>query len=230
MPTAEALKDTSLATFGSFISKVYLWMTGGLAITAIVALFVNSNDSILAYLLTNPAALPILLIAELILVIGLSGFINKLSSGAAMIMFAVYAVMNGLFFGVVIYGYEQASVFGAFAASAVTFLLMALYGLYTKSDLTSIGRIAQMGLIGLLVGLVINLFVPSDGLSRLLTFVGIFIFVILIAYDTQKLKHIAAEAEMSPDANKFVILGALTLYLDFINLFIRLLQIMGKRK
>lgn len=229
-PEQTAIAQESLISIGSFISKVYLWMTGGLALTAIISWAIVTNPAWLGFILLNPAIVPVLFLLELGLVLGLSFFINKLSMFAAAVMFVLYAAINGVFFGAVIFGYTQASVFTAFAATAGTFLLMALYGMFTKADLTRVGSLAQMALLGLVLGLIINLFVANDTLSQVLTFVGIFIFIILIAYDTQKLKQMAAQAELSADGNKYAVLGALTLYLDFINLFIRLLQIFGKRR
>lgn len=232
MPETAQSQPITLPTFAysKFFSQVYMWMTGGLLLTALTAFLVNTNLGVMYFLFTNSWVVPLIFILELVIVVGLSAMINKLNAVVASFLFLFYSVLNGIFFGLIVAVYTEASVFLAFGATAGTFLIMSLFGFLTKRDLTSWGTLAIMGVFGLILGTVLNIFVRSDGISWVLTFVGIILFIILIAYDTQKLKHMAAEAEQSGNFGRLAILGALNLYLDFINLFIRLLQIFGKQK
>lgn len=220
-----------LVNVNAFISQVYSWMTGGLLLTAAIAWFISQQPDIGQYVRENDLW-GVLILAELVVVIGLSFFINKMNAAVAALLFLLYAALNGVFFGAFVMAlFETSSVFAAFAATAGTFAVMTIYGLVTKSDLTKFGSIAIMGLFGLIIGSLVNaFFLQNDGLGMALTYIGIFIFIILIAYDTQKLKDYAAVAEQQGNATHMAILGALSLYLDFINLFIRLLAIFGKRK
>jgi FtsH-binding integral membrane protein len=226
--TPLSVTSSALAHLGGFMAQVYGWMTMGLLLTAVVAYAVTEFEGF--YWLYNPTVFLIILILELIIVVGISAFSHKLHPLIAGSLFLIYALINGVFFGAVVYGYTQASVFTAFAATAGTFMIMSIYGLVTKADLTSWGNLAFMGLIGLIFGLMINIFFPTDFLTTILTFVGIVIFVILIAYDTQKLKQLAQMAENEGAVASYAIRGALSLYLDFVNLFIRLLSIFGRRR
>jgi len=217
-----------LSSFSGFMSQVYGWMTAGLLITAIVAYLVTHFEAFIW--VYNPTIFLLILILELGIVIGISAFAHKLNPLIAGGLFLLYALINGVFFGAVVFAYTEASVFLAFAATAGTFMLMSAYGLLTKADLTSWGNLAFMGLAGLLFGLLLNIFFASDTFSWILTFVGIAIFIVLIAYDTQKLKQYAQIAESQGAGASYAIRGALALYLDFVNLFIRLLSIFGRRK
>jgi uncharacterized protein len=220
-----------LVNLSSFVSQVYAWMTGGLLVTAAVAWVVSQQQDLATYIRENEL-FGLLIIVELIVVIALSAFINKMNAFLAGFLFLLYAVLNGVFFGAFVFAlFEIQSVYAAFAATAGTFAVMTVYGLVTKSDLTKFGSIAIMGLFGLIIGSLVNVFLlQSDSLGMVLTYIGIFIFIILIAFDTQKLKTYAQVAEQEGNATHMAILGALSLYLDFINLFIRLLAIFGKRK
>lgn len=220
-----------LAGITSFISQVYMWMTAGLLLTTAVTYLVGFTDSPFAlWFYFTPWAFPVLFLTELVVVVVLSWLAPKLHPVVAALLFAFYAILNGVFFGLIVPIYTEGSVLVAFGATAGTFLVMSLYGFFTKSDLTSFGSLATMGLFGLLIGLVLNIFIQSDAISTILTFVGIIIFVVLIAYDTQKLKKLGEQAEMEGKVGSYAIRGALELYLDFVNLFIRLLQIFGKRR
>lgn len=232
MPPQTTTASTGvLVNLNSFISQVYAWMTGGLLVTAAVAWVISQQQDLADYVRENEL-FGLLIIVELVVVIALSAFINKMNVFLAGTLFLFYAVLNGIFFGAFVLAlFETQSVYAAFAATAGTFAVMTIYGLVTKSDLTKFGSIAIMGLFGLIIGSLVNAFlIQSDSLGMVLTYVGIFIFIILIAYDTQKLKTYAAVAEQEGNATHMAILGALSLYLDFINLFIRLLSIFGKRK
>lgn len=230
MPSqAITVPTATLGGLSAFISQVYMWMTGGLLITTATTFLVSSTD-LLYWFYMNSWSLTLIFILELVVVIGLSWLAPKLNPVVAVTLFALYAVLNGLFFGLIIPLYTDGSVLVAFGATAGTFMVMSLYGYFTQSDLTKFGTLALMGLFGLIIGLVLNIFIRSDVVSTILTFVGIIIFVVLIAYDTQKLKDLAGQAEAEGRVTGYAIRGALILYLDFINLFIRLLQIFGKRR
>lgn len=213
----------------SFMTQVYLWMVAGLAVTALVAFGLSQ------YLQENPDTvdtignliLPSALV-ELLLVIWLSSRAGKMSTALASTLFIVYAALNGLFFSIVLIAYATDVVAITFLATTLTFAVMAIYGYTTKQDLTKFGNIALMGLFGLIIGSIVNIFAQSEAFYWLITYVGVAVFVILIAYDTQKLKAFAAEAEMKNiSVSSYAINGALSLYLDFINLFIMLLRIFG---
>ncbi|MDQ6985999.1 MAG: Bax inhibitor-1/YccA family protein [Candidatus Dojkabacteria bacterium] len=226
-------KSTSkFSNFPVFISQVYAWMAGGLLITFLVVLGLGnmlSNNADLAN--TIATVLPILFFLELGLVIAISAGAEKFSVGVSALLFGLYSISNGIFFGAVFSVYTAESLTLTFGATFLTFGVMALYGYITKQDLTKYGSIAIMGLFGVIIASIINLFLKSEGLYWVTTYIGIAVFIALIAYDTQKLKNIAEEAESrNIDVSKLAIRGALSLYLDFINLFILLLRIFGKRK
>ena len=172
-----------------------------------------------------------LLIAELGLVIGLSAAINKLSLTVATLMFVLYSVINGATMSFIFLAYTASSITNVFFITAGTFAAMALFGYFTKTDLTSMGKILMMALIGVIIASVVNIFTKSEGLSIILNYIGVLVFVGLTAYDTQKIKQMML---MAPDAGegsqKIALLGALSLYLDFINLFLYLLRIFGGRR
>lgn len=229
--TPTLTQGSTLVNIGGFISQVYTWMTAGLLTTAAVAWVVALNPAFTNYILRNDLIGGLFLV-ELVVVIVLSAMIDRLSMVLAAVLFFVYAALNGVFFGTVVFAiFELSSIYTTFAVTAGTFAVMAFYGMTTKSDLTRIGNLAIMGLFGLIIGTLVNvLLLRSSGVDAVLTYVGIFVFVILIAFDNQKLKNYAAVAGQYGNAGKMAIMGALSLYLDFINLFIRLLAIMGKRK
>lgn len=222
---------------GTFFAQVYGWMLAGLVITfgfAFAIMFlVERSPELYSILLI---ATPFVLIGQLVLVLVLSFLINRMNAIISIILFLIYSATMGIFFSVVFLEYTITSILVASVASALTFGVMAVYGFVTKQDLTGWGRLAMFGLIGIIIGSLVNLFVylisPGFGetMGWIITYLGIGIFIILIAYDTQRLKHLAAEAEKSGMIGSYAIQGALVLYLDFINLFIRLLAIFGKRR
>lgn len=216
----------------SIILQVYMWMTLALITTAAIALSVSFSPVMLETLFADRSSFVILAIAELALVIILSRLINKMSSTVAIIAFFLYSALNGLTFSVFFLAYDLGSIASVFFITAGTFGVMCAYGYTTKKDLTSVGNICFMGLIGLLIAGVVNMFILNDMFSLVISCIGVIIFVAITAYDTQKIKRMAASAAYSEEdfKTKVSILGALTLYLDFINLFINLLRIMGKRK
>jgi hypothetical protein len=219
------------AAFPLLMRKVYLWMTMALVITGFTAYYVAHSETILTAIFTNQIVFWGLLIAELGLVIGLSAAINRLSLSTATLMFVLYSVINGATMSFIFLAYTSSSVTSVFLITAGTFAAMALIGYFTKTDLTSMGKILMMALIGIIIASVVNIFMKSSGLTVILNYLGVLVFVGLTAYDSQKIKEMLL---MAPDAGetsqKLALLGALSLYLDFINLFLYLLRIFGKRE
>ena len=227
---AERQWDVSEA-FPVLMRKVYVWMTLALAITGFTAYGVATSPGILQAIYTNQILFWGLVIAEFALVFGVSAAINRLSLTTATLMFILYSVINGALLSYIFLAYTASSVATVFFITAGTFGAMALIGYTTKADLSSMGKILFMALIGLIIATIVNVFVKSDGLTMILSYVGVLIFVGLTAYDTQKIKQMLMQApDASESAQKMALLGALTLYLDFINLFIYLLRIFGKRE
>jgi len=217
--------------FPVLMRKVYVWMTLALAITGFTAYGVATSPGILQAIYTNQILFWGLIIAEFALVFGVSAAINRLSLTTATLMFILYSVINGALLSYIFLAYTASSVATVFFITAGTFGAMALIGYTTKADLSSMGKILFMALIGLIIATVVNLFIKSDGLTMILSYVGVLIFVGLTAYDTQKIKQMLMQApDASEAAQKMALLGALTLYLDFVNLFIYLLRIFGKRE
>ena len=215
----------------NFISSVYLWMSLGLVISAFASLWLLSQPGLLKALFTNSLLFFGIIIAEFALVVWLSAAALKMSNSLATILFCGYSFLNGLTLTSILLIYTGVSVLSTFAITAGTFFFFSLYGLTTKKDLTSVGSLAMMGLFGVIIASVINIFLKSPALMWVATFVGIAVFLGLIAYDTQKLKAIHALGFQDTEVRKkTAILGALTLYLDFINLFLLLLRIFGKRR
>ncbi|AVR45994.1 hypothetical protein C7S20_12425 [Christiangramia fulva] len=224
-------RENIKAGLSTFVNQVYNWMTLALLITGLTAYVVADTPALVMAILSNKLLFYGLLIGELLLVGYLSGAINKLSAVNATALFLVYSAMNGLTFSVIFLIYTAESLAGTFFICAGTFAAMSLYGYYTKKDLTSIGNIAFMLLIGIIIASIANFFMNSEALYWIITYLGVFIFIGLIAYDTQKIKRIYHEGfESEETEKKGAILGALRLYLDFINLFLFLLRIFGRRK
>lgn len=232
MYTSNAQRTTVRAeAVNSFMRGIYGWMGSGLALTAVVAVMTASSPAIMG-IVFQPMVLIVLILAQLGLVMGLSAAINRLSAGAATGMFLAYSAMNGLTLSSIFIVYTSSSIASAFAVSAGMFLAMSLYGLATKRDLTSLGSFMTMGLIGMLIAMVVNIFLKSSVMGFIIDCVGVLVFTGLTAYDTQKLKDMGDYAPMN-DATALrrgSILGALTLYLDFINLFLIMLRLFGGRR
>lgn len=219
------------STLPALMRKVYVWMTLALVITGFTAYAVATSPALLMAIVGNRFVLLGLIVAELALVVGISGAINRLSLTAATLMFVLYSVINGATLSVVFLAFTMSSITSVFFITAGTFATMALVGYTTKKDLTSMGRMLFMALIGLVIATVVNMFMRNSGLDMILNYVGVLVFVGLTAYDTQKIKE---QLMMAGDAGeawqKMALVGALTLYLDFINLFLYLLRILGKRE
>jgi FtsH-binding integral membrane protein len=218
------------ATVGRFFNAVYGWMAAGLALTGVIAWWVATHAALVLPYLSGPMMIG-LFIAEIVLVVAISGAVNRIGPVAATVMFLLYAGLNGVMLSVIFLIYTKETIAGAFLASAATFGAMSLYGFVTQRDLTRLGSLLFMGLIGLIIASVVSMFWHSTALVVLINYVGVFLFLGLTAYDTQRLRAIAFEtsgnARMS---ERFAIVGALMLYLDFINLFMFLLQILGDRR
>lgn len=217
--------------FPILMRKVYLWMTLALVITGFTAYYVASSESLMMALFSNQIIFWGLVIGELVLVFSLSAAINKLSLTAATLMFVLYSVINGATMSFIFLVYTASSVTNVFLITAATFAVMAFFGYFTKTDLTSWGKILMMALIGIIIATIVNIFTKSEGLAVILNYLGVLVFVGLTAYDSQKIKQMLMQApDASEGAQKVALLGALSLYLDFINLFIYLLRILGSRR
>ena len=212
----------------SLISKVYVWMTLALAITGVTAYGVATTPTLF---MTMGKMMWGLVIAELVLVFTLSAAINRLSLSVATLMFIVYSVLNGCMLSSIFYVYSPMIITKVFFITAGTFGITAAYGYATKRDLSSFGRIFYMALLGLFIATVVNFFMKSATLDYLLSYAGVIIFTGLTAWDSQKIrKLLQMQYEVDEKSQKLALLGALTLYLDFINLFLYLLKIFGNKK
>ena len=214
------------------LRNVYLWMTGGLGLTAVVALGVAGNPVLIQGLLRNPMLFYGLVIGELLLVMFLAARITRLSPTAATGSFVLYAGLNGVTLSVLFLLFTQESIALAFLVAAGTFAGTSAWGFVTKRDLTTVGHYAGMAVWGILLALVINLFLRSAAFDYLVSLIGVGVFVALTAYDTQAIKRWSEEAgdRMSEDDFvRFSILGALKLYIDFINIFLFLVRLFGQR-
>ena len=215
---------------GSLVSnvmkRVYLTMTLGLLVTAFTSLFCASSYSVISFFVQNSWAMWVLVIAELGIVFGVSAGINRLSTGTAMALFILFAVINGLMLFPIFYAYTGESIAKTFFITAGTFGAMTIYGYCTNRDLSRWGSILFMALIGLIIASLVNIFVGSDTMGWIISVVGVLIFVGLTAWDTQQIKTMALTAPGAA-AGRLAVLGALTLYLDFINMFLYLLRFFG---
>ena len=221
IPTVEA----------DFMQKVYLWMTFALTLTGFVAYRTTQSEFLLELIFSSSFGFIGLILAELALVFWISSGIQRMSSNMAIGLFLLYSVLNGMTLSVLLIAYTGASVASTFFITAGMFGAMSVYGYTTKQDLSSWGNLLFMALIGLILASVVNIYSQSSGLYWLINYIGVLVFVGLTAYDTQKIKQIAAQVIVeSEEGRKVAILGALTLYLDFINMFIFMLRILGNRR
>ncbi|VAX23297.1 Inner membrane protein YbhL [hydrothermal vent metagenome] len=214
-----------------FMVRVYNWMCAGLGITGVVAYIVASDETLMAVLMGSPFLLIGLVIAQLGLVFWLASRVMQMSQMTAMTVFMGYAALTGVTFSTIFVIYTSGSITSAFLVTAGTFAAMSFYGYTTKKDLTSWGSFLFMGLIGIIIASVVNMFLASTAMHWIITYAGVLIFVGLTAYDTQKIKEMNILGnEGTEEDTKEAIRGALTLYLDFINLFLMILRIMGDRR
>jgi FtsH-binding integral membrane protein len=226
-----ASQDAIAAEQQRFMVRVYNWMGSGLALTGVMAWFVSTNETILNILVTNPMLFMVLFIAEIGLVFYLAARVMNMSESKAMGVFFLYASLNGVTLAPLFLLYTNASLASTFLVTAGMFGAMSFYGYTTKKDLTSWGGFLFMGLIGIILASIVNFFMQSSALYWAITYIGVFIFIGLTAYDTQKIKEMNILGnEGTEEDTKEAIRGALTLYLDFINLFLMLLRLMGDRR
>ncbi len=224
--------STRVETLNIFMRGIYQWMAGGLGLTAAAAYMTSSSEAMMQFVFGNTMVLILLIVAELGLVVAISAGINKLSASTASGLFLLYSALNGVTISAILTVYTPASIFSTFVVCAGMFIAMSVYGMTTKKDLTSWGSFLFMGLIGIIIAAVVNMFLQSSMLDFLISGIGVLVFVGLTAYDTQKLSRMGESAPMD-DATAIrrgTILGALTLYLDFINLFLMLLRFMGQMR
>lgn len=214
----------------SFLTSVFGWMFVGLAITAGVAAYVAASSDMLDWVNDHPWAWLGLFAVQIGLVVAISAGINKISGSVAVFLFALYAAVTGFVFSIIIEAYTTVSIVSSFATAGGMFAGMAIYGYVTKRDLSSLGSILFMGLIGVIIGSVVNIFWANSILYWFVTFAGVLVFCGLTAYDMQKIKQMGESGIAGADAQKASILGALALYLDFINLFLFMLRIFGSAR
>ncbi|GGF78329.1 Bax inhibitor-1/YccA family protein [Wenyingzhuangia marina] len=230
--------DSSSVKEAAFMNKVYAWMSGALLITAFVSWWAATTPAFfqLFYGITpegrmSPNMLFFgIIIAELGLVVWLSARIQQMTAERASLLFVLYSILNGITMSFIFMIYTSSSIASTFFITAGTFGAMSLYGYTTKKDLTSWGNLLFMALIGVIIATVVNMFLQSAALYWILNYVGVAVFVGLTAYDTQKIKKMANHLDSEENAKKGAVMGALTLYLDFINLFLYLLRLFGDRK
>lgn len=225
-------ENIASVAFPSLMRKVYVWMTLALVITGFVAYGVASSPGIITALVSNKLLFWGLFIAELALVWTVSARINRLSLTTATLLFILYSALNGATLSLILLVYTMESIASVFFITAGTFAAMAAIGYFTKADLSSLGKILMMALIGLIIATVVNVFLlKSGGFGLVLSYVGVLIFVGLTAYDTQKIKQMLIMADdVNEETQKIALLGSLSLYLDFINLFLYLLRIFGNSR
>lgn len=212
--------------------NVYVWMTMALAITGLVAMYMAKSLTLLQMILGSSFGMWGLLIAEIGLVWYLSARIRQISFTTATVLFIIYSILNGATLSVIFLAYTASSIANTFFITAGTFAATGIYGYVTKKDLSSLGSLCIMGVIGLIIATVVNIFLASDALTIAISYIGVALFVGLTAYDTQKIKRLllSNDMEVNEETQKIALLGALTLYLDFINLFLYLLRVLGDRK
>lgn len=221
-----------LAKERTILKNVYIWMAGGLALTAIIA-WGLPQTALYKTLLSIPYFMIGAIIVELILVFTMSAKINSMSIPVAAGCFIAYAAINGVTLSVIFLIYRLGAIYSAFFSAAALFAVMSFWGIVTKRDLTGVGHFAGMAVIGLIIASLINIFLKSGPFDFIISFVGIIIFTLLTAYDTQKIKNMSRQIGSNIDETNFVrisIMGALRLYLDFINMFLFILRIVGRRR
>ncbi len=218
--------QTLVSRVSQVMKRVYVNMTLALIITGFVSYFCGNSYAFLSYFANNSWLMWVLIIAEFGIVIGVSAGINKLSTATATMLFILFSVINGLLLAPIFLVYTGASIAKTFFITAGTFGAMSIYGFFTNSDLTKMGSILIMALFGLIIASLVNMFVHSNGLSWIISIFGVLIFVGLTAWDTQQIKKMAMVAP-NDSYGRLAVLGALSLYLDFINLFLYLLRFFG---
>ena len=217
----------------AFMTRVYQWMMVGVMLTGFIALLVSSNQNLVQMFILNSVVRWTLIIAQFGLVIAISGFMNKLSATTASLMFIIYSALTGVTLSVIFLAFTMASVQSAFFTTAIGFAGLTAFGYLTKKDLGPVGSFCMMGLFGVLGFMLLSFFIPSmlgGTMELVINFAMLLIFSGLIAYDTQAIKQMGRQAYSEEDRSKMAILGALKLYLNFINLFLVILRLTGDRR
>lgn len=231
-PRSDSIVQQSRTGLQTYMAQVYGWMTCGLLLTAFVAWFSANTPAVMMFVFSSKITFFGLIIAQLVLVFVLSGLVHKLSAGMATTLFMLYSALTGLTLSSIFIVYTYSSIASTFVVAGGMFGAMSLYGYTTKRDLSGFGNMLFMALIGIILASLVNFWLKSEALMWVVTYIGVIVFVGLTAYDTQKLKNIGQQIDVTHQDNlrKYSILGALTLYLDFINLFLMLLRIFGNRR
>ncbi|MCG8476079.1 MAG: Bax inhibitor-1/YccA family protein [Cytophagales bacterium] len=211
------------------MTKVYAWMSSALAVTAITAVSTALSGEFFDLIFSNPILKFGIIGAQLFIVFRMGARINRMSFRTAMALFYVYAALNGVIFSSIFYAFRLGTIGSVFFITAGTFGIMSFVGYTTKKDLSGMGSMAMMGLIGIIIASLVNFFLGSAQIDYLISFIGIIVFVALTAWDTQKIKMIAESSFDMETKRKAGLIGALSLYLDFINLFLFLLRFLGRR-
>lgn len=214
-----------------FLMKVYAWMVGGLMLTGITSLVFASSETLMTAILENPILRLITILAPLGMVLTISSAIDRLQASTASLLFLVYSVLTGIMLSVIFVVYDPTAIATTFFVTAGTFAVMSIYGFVTKTDLSAMGSFLRMGVIGLILASIVNWIIGSPALYFAVSVIGVLIFTGLTAYDTQRLKEMYVPGlEVTEEGKKVAIVGALSLYLNFINLFLFLLRLIGGRR
>ena len=229
-PTIDTMETENAGLIRKFFVWVYCWMFAGLLTTGFFAYYAANTPGFVNLLYSNTLVFYGIVIFQFVLVVFIALKINSFDVSFSRFLFFVYAALNGLIFSGLLLIYTTESITTVFLLTAATFGIMSIYGYTTKKDLTTLGNISIMALVGIIIATFVNLFLNSETFMWVLTYIGILTFVGLTAYDTQKLKRIASSIDNEESAAKQSVIGALALYLDFINLFLRLLRLFGKRR
>lgn len=227
------INSSTTDTFPLLIRNVYTWMSLALAITGVSAFTIANNQELNQIIAENGYISLGLLLVEFVIAMVLSARLQKMTFNTAAALFGIYALLTGITLSIIFTIYTAASIASTFFITAGTFASMSLIGYYTKKDLTKLGQYLLMALIGMIIASIVNLFMQSDTITWVTTYAGIFIFVGLTAYDTQKIKNeLMANGSYGINDNvmKIALFGSFILYLDFINLFLKILKVLGKRK
>lgn len=234
LETKDLVKNTyeSKVAQNALMRSVYTWMTLALAITGLTAMYMAKSLTFINAMTQNSILFWGILIAEVVLVMYMTARINKISFTTATLLFIAYSILNGVTLSVLFLVYTMSSIATTFFVTAGTFGVMAVFGYITKKDLTRIGSLCIMGVLGIIIASVVNMFLHNSMMDMIISYVGVLLFIGLTAYDAQKIKRLLSgdDIEVNESTQKIALLGALTLYLDFINLFIYLLRILGDRK
>ncbi|OFY86188.1 MAG: hypothetical protein A3F72_06960 [Bacteroidetes bacterium RIFCSPLOWO2_12_FULL_35_15] len=228
-------QEESASLSKTFMASVFSWMFAALAITSLVAYYFGNNAELTALLTNELGRLTtfgyVVMFSPFAFILVISFGFNRIAYPILLFLFLLFSAVMGMSLSFIFHQYTAGSIYGTFAATSGMFGLMAVVGYTTKTDLTKFGSIMMMGLVGIIIATVINFFLQSSGLDYIISFVGVLVFTGLIAYDVQKLKRIGAGIEYGTEvASKLVIMGALSLYMDFLNLFLFLLRLFGDRK